>query len=140
MRRLMTAVVVVALLLCGCARVQNELFKFDDQNAKNSVSLATQAMKHWKMNSKYIKTRFPGIMNDDRFATVKNAILELDRIRKAHPEETIVLSEEEAGEVLALIGRGLDPAMQALLKKYAPDFLEFVQSIFGKALPAMAAL
>ncbi len=113
-------ILTIIFCLFGCASIQPQIFKFDDQNAATTISSAKQIMKHEKMNSAAIreslldfKTQMP--------VSFWTALDSLDTFAKKYGIDQSAMTEEDASRIVVITGKLLSPVIQQLIKQYAPD-------------------
>ncbi len=126
-------IITLTILLVGCASIQTQIIKIDDQNAVATMKSAKQILKHWPMNSAFIRISLQSNLKEKMPASVSDAMDNLDKLVLKDPA---AITEADAGSVLAYIGRIISPTIAELIKQYAPDVMEQIM----KYLPAFISL
>ncbi len=126
-------VVILLVSLVGCTSIQTQIIKIDDQNAIATMKSAKQILKHWSMNSAFIRISLQSNLKEKMPASVSDAMDNLDRLALKPPGE---ITEADAGSVLAYAGRIISPTITELIKQYAPDVMEQIL----RYLPAFISL
>ncbi len=127
--------VVIILLagLVGCSSFQTQIIKVDDQNAIATMKSAKQILKHWSMNSAFIRISLQSNLKEKMPASVSDAMDNLDKLALKDPA---TITEADAGATLAYIGRIISPTIAELIKQYAPDVMDQIL----RYLPAFISL
>lgn len=125
-----------SLTLISCAAFQKEIINFDDQNALNTVSSAKQVMKHWEMNSAAIREGLGSALNEKLPVSFATAMAALDGFAKTYGKDQSKMTEPDAGRIVVLVGKLIEPLIQAIISQYAPQ----VWTQVLKYLPAFVAL
>ncbi len=126
----------MVLPLVSCAGFQTQIVSFDDANAKATVSSAKQVMKHWEMNSAAIREGLGSSLEEKLPASFGTAMDVLDNFAKTYGKDQSAMSEADAGRIVVLVGKLIEPLIQAIIKQYAPD----VWTQVLKYLPAFLTL
>lgn len=130
---------VVMIIFCfvtGCASVMPGIVKFDDQNAANTVAAAKQIMKHWEMNSAAVKETLGSAIKDKLPASFGDSIGALDLFAQTYAKDQSTMKEADAGRIVVLAGKLIEPMVQTIINQYAPD----LWSRILKYLPAFLAI
>ncbi len=114
-------IITLMFLLVGCTSLQTQIIKIDDQNAVATLKSAKQVLKHWPMNSAFIRISLQSNLKEKMPASVSDAMDNLDKLALKDPSK---ITEADAGSVLAYVGRIISPAIAELIKQYAPDVME----------------
>jgi hypothetical protein len=116
------AVILFMSVLAGCAGIQGQIAKFDDQNATNTVATGKQIMKHWGMNSKAIHIGIgDAVIGTKLPAEFGSSLKALDDLCvKFCPDQTI-MTEADATETVMYLGKLIAPTIETLINQYAPD-------------------
>jgi len=130
--RFLVAIILLVGVM-GCSFVQTQIIKVDDQNAAATVKSAKQVLKHWPMNSAFIRISLQSNLKEKMPASVSDAMDNLDKLALKDPT---TITEADAGSVLAYIGRIITPTVSELIKQYAPDVMDQIL----KYLPAFISL
>ncbi len=130
--RFLAAIILLAGLF-GCASFQTQIIKVDDQNAIATMKSAKQVLKHWSMNSAFLRVSLQSNLKEKMPASVSDAMDNLDKLALKDPA---TITEADAGSVLAYVGRIISPTIAELIKQYAPDVMEQIL----KYLPAFISL
>lgn len=137
MRKWIILLLLLPVLFCGCAGVQTQIAKFDDQNAARMLASGKQVMKHWLMNSKAIHIGVGDeIIGTKLPAGFGKALTRLDEMAKSFGSNQDIMTEADATEAVMQVGKLITPAIQAIINQYAPD----VWSQVMKYLPSFLAM
>ncbi len=126
-------IITLMFLLVGCSSIQTQIIKVDDQNAIATMKSAKQVLKHWPMNSAFIRISLQSNLKEKMPASVSDAMDNLDKLALKAPAE---ITEADAGSVLAYVGRIISPTIAQLINQYAPDVMEQIL----RYLPAFISL
>ncbi len=130
--RFLVAVFLLAGLI-GCSSIQTQIIKVDDQNAIATMKSAKQILKHWPMNSAFIRISLQSNLKEKMPASVSDAMDNLDKLALKDPTS---ITEADAGSVIAYVGRIISPTIAQLINQYAPDVMEQIL----RYLPAFISL
>ncbi len=124
MKYLLIAILVFGL--SGCA--SPELIRFDDQNAANSVKAANQILKHWRMNSAFIRTASDGQLDESQNYAIKKPMDKLDELAK---KSLPLTDEKDVGETLGWFGLFLSAGGQKVVDTVMPYILRLIAAAGG---------
>ncbi len=130
--RFLVAIILLAGIV-GCSSIQTQIIRVDDQNAVATMKSAKQILKHWPMNSAFIRISLQSNLKEKMPASVSDAMDNLDKLALKAPAE---ITEADAGSVIAYVGRIISPTIAQLINQYAPDVMEQIL----RYLPAFISL
>lgn len=115
-------VISILCMLVGCAGIQGQIAKFDDQNATATVATGKQIMKHWGMNSKAIHIGIgDAVIGTKLPAEFGSSLKSLDDLCVKFCPDQSTMTESDATETVMYLGKLIAPAVETLINQYAPD-------------------